>query len=299
VQTLTPTLTWVAYTPPALNYKARISQSSSTDLNGMLDHASAVSSGWIGTTSIGVGAIPFALSAGSTYYWQVKSQLADAPHTESDWSHVVSFQTAANLSVIVPFVVSPIKNQPINNTTAILSWALPIEPKTHLKYDLEYSKSADFRNADKLSEINEPFAKIEGLDQNSKYYWRVVSKNADGEQSNYSEVESFSTGKLTDIASEQQVIPLNFSLEQNYPNPFNPLTTISFSIPKDNFVTIKIYDMLGREVITLVNDYRSAGTHTLSWYGEDSAGQKLASGTYIYRITTAGFVTAKKMVLLM
>ena len=137
------------------------------------------------------------------------------------------------------------------------------------------------------------------MDQNAKYYWRVVSKNADGEQSNYSEVESFSTGELTDIASEQQVIPLNFILEQNYPNPFNPMTTISFSIPKDNFVTIKIYDMLGREVITLVNDYRSAGAHTLSWYGEDSAGQKLASGTYIYRITTAGFVTAKKMVLLM
>ena len=115
VQTLTPTLTWVAYTPPALNYKARISQSSSTDLNGMLDHASAVSSGWIGTNSIEVGAIPFALSAGSTYYWQVKSQLADAPNKESDWSHVVSFQTAANLSVIVPLVISPIKNQPINN----------------------------------------------------------------------------------------------------------------------------------------------------------------------------------------
>jgi hypothetical protein len=85
----------------------------------------------------------------------------------------------------------------------------------------------------------------------------------------------------------------DFTLFQNYPNPFNPSTTISFSLPQAGQVKISVYDMLGREVAVLVNDYLESGIHTLSFNGSG-----LSSGVYIYRIESGGFVKAKQMILL-
>jgi hypothetical protein len=114
----------------------------------------------------------------------------------------------------------------------------------------------------------------------------------------YSATGSFSTSNTTDVEPEHQAIPDKYSLEQNYPNPFNPTTRISFSLPKADFVNVRVYDMLGREVKILMNEYRNGGTHSVNWNGEDNLGQKVASGTYIYRITTGSFSASKKMVLL-
>ncbi|MCC6866090.1 MAG: T9SS type A sorting domain-containing protein [Ignavibacteria bacterium] len=88
-------------------------------------------------------------------------------------------------------------------------------------------------------------------------------------------------------------IPRKFELYQNYPNPFNPITNIKFDLPKDAQVTIKIYDLLGREVANLVkNEMKKSGTHHVKW----NAGN-LASGVYFYRIEAGNFVQSKKMVL--
>ncbi len=88
-------------------------------------------------------------------------------------------------------------------------------------------------------------------------------------------------------------IPKSYALLQNYPNPFNPSTTVSFTIPKASFVTLKIYDILGREVGTLVNERLEAGI-----YRQQFIGNNLASGLYIYRLTAGTFVETKKMVLI-
>ena len=88
-------------------------------------------------------------------------------------------------------------------------------------------------------------------------------------------------------------LPIEFSLEQNYPNPFNPATTIKFSIPEQSRVTLKIYDVLGREVRTLVNEVRNAGSHDVNF---DASG--LASGMYIYSIKAGDYNASKKMMLL-
>jgi hypothetical protein len=89
-------------------------------------------------------------------------------------------------------------------------------------------------------------------------------------------------------------IPKRFSLYQNYPNPFNPVTTIKYDIPKDERVTIIIYDILGREITRLVNtELIKAGSHEIKW---DASG--LASGIYIYRIEAGQFTESKKMVLI-
>ncbi len=90
----------------------------------------------------------------------------------------------------------------------------------------------------------------------------------------------------TNLASE-------YKLSQNYPNPFNPSTKIDFSIPKSGHVTIKVFDIIGKEVATLINEYRNAGNHEITFNGSN-----LSSGMYFYRIEAGNFVQTKKMSLL-
>ncbi len=87
--------------------------------------------------------------------------------------------------------------------------------------------------------------------------------------------------------------PTNYSLYQNYPNPFNPSTTISFTLPKSSYVTLKVYDVLGREVAELVNDNLQAGSHSINF---DAS--RLSSGTYFYRLQAGDVVQIKKMMLI-
>jgi len=102
------------------------------------------------------------------------------------------------------------------------------------------------------------------------------------------------TGILLNIEeSGDNGLPIEYNLYQNYPNPFNPTTTIRYSIINPNVVKIKIYDVLGREVRTLVNEFKQAGTYELQF-----SANGLASGIYLYRIESGSFVETKKMILL-
>lgn len=103
----------------------------------------------------------------------------------------------------------------------------------------------------------------------------------------------FYSGNVTQIISNNNQLPSKYALGQNYPNPFNPSTKIKFSIPKAGLVNLKVYDILGREVQTLVNKELTAGEFIVDFDGTD-----LASGTYFYRIQAGDFVEVKKMVLL-
>lgn len=94
------------------------------------------------------------------------------------------------------------------------------------------------------------------------------------------------------ISESKPEIPSDYRLEQNYPNPFNPLTSIGYSLPSSEHVTISIYNMLGQKVRTLVNQVKTAGRHVATF---DAAG--LSSGVYLYRIKSGNFVQAQKMTL--
>ncbi|MBX2991000.1 MAG: T9SS type A sorting domain-containing protein [Bacteroidetes bacterium] len=97
---------------------------------------------------------------------------------------------------------------------------------------------------------------------------------------------------ITDVRPTNE-LPGTFALEQNYPNPFNPSTTIKFSMPQTSEVTLKVYDMLGREVATLVNDVKPMGTYEVTWNAAN-----LASGIYYYRMAAGSFGDVKKLILL-
>ncbi len=89
----------------------------------------------------------------------------------------------------------------------------------------------------------------------------------------------------------------NFKLSQNYPNPFNPATNIKFDIPKSSFVKIVVYNSLGKEITTLVNEKLSAGSYEVSWLASTGNGSGYPSGVYFYKIVTDEYVNIKKMVL--
>ncbi|MCU0373083.1 MAG: S8 family serine peptidase [Ignavibacteria bacterium] len=102
--------------------------------------------------------------------------------------------------------------------------------------------------------------------------------------------QKYASVGIKTISSE---IPREFSLGQNYPNPFNPVTNIQFGLPKNSFVTIKIFDILGREVSVLINEFKEAGMYEINFNAS-----KLSSGMYFYRIEAGSFSGIKRMVLL-
>ncbi|MBN8547040.1 MAG: T9SS type A sorting domain-containing protein [Ignavibacteria bacterium] len=117
--------------------------------------------------------------------------------------------------------------------------------------------------------------------QAGKYTYRLKQIDLDGTSSYSKEVE-------VDVAQVN-----SFALDQNYPNPFNPTTSISYRIPEASNVVIKVYDVMGTEVATLVNGKQEAGNHSIAF---DAA--KLSSGSYIYTIKAGNFTTSKKMILM-
>jgi len=90
--------------------------------------------------------------------------------------------------------------------------------------------------------------------------------------------------------------PDEFTLSQNFPNPFNPSTTIAFSIPVASYVNLKVFDILGREVVTLINGNLDAGKHSVNFDAASAGG--LSSGLYLYQLNAGSFSSAKKMNLL-
>ena len=128
------------------------------------------------------------------------------------------------------------------------------------------------------------------LDTNVKagltYYYEVENVSLMGQSSRFT---------LTSIKTP---VPQKFELYQNYPNPFNPSTEIKFDIPAASAVYLSIYNILGREVRVLVDNYLSAGTFTIIWDGRDDTGTPVSSGLYFYRFSADNFSERRKMILL-
>jgi hypothetical protein len=105
-------------------------------------------------------------------------------------------------------------------------------------------------------------------------------------------------GDVTTIEEPSAFVsPDEYQLNQNYPNPFNPTTTISYNIPKANHVVLKVYDIQGKEITTLVNEQKSSGQHHISWDGKDNNSLNVTSGVYVYRLIAGDVVKSNKMIL--
>ncbi len=105
--------------------------------------------------------------------------------------------------------------------------------------------------------------------------------------------DNFTNGTVSDLDDNEYTLPEKFSLYQNYPNPFNPSTSIQYAISSTQFVTLKVYDLLGRDVTTLVNEVKPAGV-----YNVEFTMNQLANGVYFYRLQAGDYVQTKKMILM-
>jgi hypothetical protein len=98
--------------------------------------------------------------------------------------------------------------------------------------------------------------------------------------------------------NENTGLPTKYALHQNYPNPFNPITAIHYDLPERSHVMIMVYDIVGHEIRTLVNDQQNAGFNSIVWNGKDRFGRTIGTGVYFYRISSEGFIKTRKMILL-
>ena len=128
------------------------------------------------------------------------------------------------------------------------------------------------------------------------FYGNFINENKGYLLEYYSSLDRFYTTfeNVTGISEGEQMIS-SFTLSQNYPNPFNPSTTIKFSIPNLQFVTLKVYDILGRELATLVNEEKLPGNYEVKFNGN---GNNLSSGVYFYRLQSGSYSDTKKFILM-
>jgi len=154
----------------------------------------------------------------------------------------------------------------------------------------------EIQRIDKTKNIWKEIGFIEGKGTTSEIqYYSFIDENVPSGKYRYrlKQVDFDGTFEYSEIIEVVVGTPTEFSLGQNYPNPFNPSTTINYSIPEFSFVTLKVYDVLGSEVATLVNEDKSVGSYEVEFDANE-----LTSGIYFYKIQSGSFVETKKMVLM-
>ncbi|MFC1481240.1 FlgD immunoglobulin-like domain containing protein [Candidatus Neomarinimicrobiota bacterium] len=234
----------------------------------------------------------------STYHWTVVSTDAHDSSTVSDTS---VFWTDEYPEPPAPFLaLLPANDSQSLSNDVVFTWNIAADPDPldfatyNLIYATDWADSATYLYiagiADSTIEAN--------LISNTEYFWLVEAVDKDGQlvQSNEGQPMRLVVGTLVINASD--LIPTEFALHQNYPNPFNPTTILEFDLPRQVDASLKVYDIMGREVITIVNESMVPGYHRLAWNGRTNNGQQVPSGLYIARLVTAEYSKTIKMVLL-
>ncbi len=193
----------------------------------------------------------------------------------------------STLSPIIPVELTSFTAMQVGNTVN-LSWSTATEVNNS-GFEVQ-------RNIDNSGWVTVGFKNGFGTTSEPKQY--NFSDNIEGLNSTVisyrlKQVDFGGTFKFSDVVNVNTFVPVEMNLSQNYPNPFNPSTTITFSVPNDQFVSLKVYNSLGQEVSTLVNGMVKAGTHNVNFNGIN-----LMSGIYYYTLKAGDFVQTNKMSLM-
>jgi len=291
---LKPTFEWFLLSTPASDAKFQLEvKPVSVSFTGTPDFTT--------TTSANTFKIPTDLSASTSYHWRVR--LISTSAGNSAWSDVSvtggsTFTTSIFATLPVPSPGSPSSGAFIASNSVSLNWYTTSTASDNLLYRVEVSSSPNMTSPVLQYDDVSDLSKVITTPHDGNYYWRVIAKDPSGEYSAYSSNGSFHTAGTTGIKNETNLIPTKFEVFQNYPNPFNPSTIIKYGLPEAANVTVKVFNMLGQEVRTLVNDYKNAGTFNVQWNGDNNSGQKVTSGIYIFRVTAGNNAATMKMILL-
>jgi len=151
-------------------------------------------------------------------------------------------------------------------------------------YRLQISTFSDFSTVEAdQSSITDISYQISELNENTIYFWRVNTIVDDG-TSHWSEIWSFKTEIVSFVEQGSNELFEEFLLSQNYLNPFNPSTTVAYRLLRTENVKISIYNLVGRQIRELVNEYKEVGFYIIQWDGKNQVGRRVASGTYIYQM---------------
>jgi len=223
------------------------------------------------------------LSNDTTYFWRIR---AKGVAGNGNWSGAWKFKTIMVLPNQVT-LLTPSNNAIIGTDSVVFVW-FQSQPKV-TRYWFEFAVDSSFIFVQVDTNVAETFLVKRSL-HNQSYWWKVRAYNSAGWGA-YSEARK-QTVNITDVANERS-LPTEFALDQNYPNPFNPSTVINYQIPVNSWVTLKVYNMLGQEVTTLVDGIQEVGYKSVEFYSST-----LPSGIYTYRLQAGTFIDVKKMLLL-
>jgi len=242
------------------------------------------------------------LIPGHTYWWRVAVS-NDGGATYGAWSTVASFSITPGATAPMPRIGGPTNLVGVATASPTLSWLVPAPSTSEIVFDLRYSTDGEFSKGGytELTDLATPFVQLQDLAEGA-YYWQVRSRTVDGTSTSpYSETGRFSTTASFSVDTEEAPdaqLPESFELGQNYPNPFNPTTTIEYRMAETAHATIKVYNMLGQVVKTLVNGTMPIGTHRVEWDATDDSGTAVSTGVYMYRMETGGVSAARTLVLM-
>lgn len=172
-----------------------------------------------------------------------------------------------------------------------IPWNLPLE----ISYKLYYADNPTFSNGTKVLLYRDTTFTAPSLERGMTYFWKVLSTNIDGDSLWSDQINSFyvDSSAYTSVSDFSTQIPVKYDLLQNFPNPFKSKTTFSFTVSQRDRVVLKIFDLLGREVTTLIDDVELEGINKVDFYAKD-----LTPGIYFYSLSGSKFSYAKKFILL-
>ncbi len=179
-----------------------------------------------------------------------------------------------------------------NNNEVILRWATATE-KNNYGFEVERAPNSLGKNWEKIG-----FVKGNGNSNSAKEYSFIdQEKKHDGVlEYRLKQIDNDGNFRYSNKIEVRYGMPIKYELRQNYPNPFNPETRIGYSLPIDEFVKLKIFDVLGREVATLVDGRKKAGNYEVT-FDASSAGRGLASGVYICKMSSSNYSNTIKMLI--
>lgn len=225
------------------------------------------------------------LKPNTIYWWR----LGSVGTSGIGWSGWRSFTTVNNIIIAKPIHLSPANNSTGMVTPISFVWTAV---QNILNYELQISKTNTFSSLEYSATPPQNYQNVSILYASTLYYWRVRGIGSAGVVGEWSDPWTFMIGSTTDVG-DQNNIPAKFELMQNYPNPFNPATSIKYSVSSIQYVRITVFDILGREIVALVNEQKTPGRYEVQFDGS-----KLSSGIYIYKFQAGNFSATKKMILM-
>jgi len=219
------------------------------------------------------------------YFWRVASLSGT---TTGVFSTPWSFRTAAVVPGLVQ-LVAPAQGAVLSADSAVFRWNRPAPAASRYFFELSVDSLFNLKTVD--STLTDTSKTERHLLNNQRYWWKVRGGNIE----TWGPVSATNTFMVvvSGAADLADVVPQAFGLSQNYPNPFNPSTVIEFGVPRASHVLLKVYDILGSEVATLVNDVRGPGLYRVRFDASN-----LTSGIYLYRLVTPEGALQNRMLLI-